>query len=124
MTSQEMVEEFHRTFGCYVADIPSLPPTNRRKLRVRLIQEELNELGASFDDDDLTGVADAIADLLVVVYGTAVECGLDADALVAEVHRSNMSKLGEDGKPIIREDGKVLKGPNYSPPDLRPMIHQ
>jgi predicted HAD superfamily Cof-like phosphohydrolase len=67
---------------------------------------------------DIIGIADAYADLLYVVYGGAVTNGIDIDEVFKEVHRSNMSKLGADGTPIFRDDGKVLKGPNFSPPDI------
>lgn len=73
-------------------------------------------------NDDIVGIADALADLVYVVYGTAVEYGINMQPISDEVHRSNMSKLGEDGKAIHRVDGKVLKGPNFTPPDLATII--
>jgi len=92
--------------------------------RIALIAEELRELTDALGNDNLVEAADAIADLLYVTYGTAVEMGLPADALVSEVHRSNMTKLGEDGKPILREDGKILKGPGYQAPDIRGVLER
>lgn len=93
-----------------------------RLRRLALIGEEYAELTEAFGKSDLVGAADAIADLLYVVHGTAVEMGLPADALVMEVHRSNMSKLGADGKPILRSDNKILKGPNYEPPRIAEVL--
>lgn len=82
----------------------------------------MSELTTACRQHDLVAIADGIVDVLYVVYGTAVTYGLDADALLREVHRSNMSKLDTDGKPLIRSDGKVLKGPAYNPPNLRPLL--
>jgi predicted HAD superfamily Cof-like phosphohydrolase len=87
-------------------------------LRRKLIREEFKELMKALEEEDIVGIADGLADLTVVVYGTALSYGIDLDRVMQEVHRSNMSKLGEDGKPIYREDGKVLKGPYFSPPDI------
>jgi predicted HAD superfamily Cof-like phosphohydrolase len=91
-------------------------------LRYDLMAEELAEVDQAMADvlhvEDLPDLAKELADLLYVVYGTAVTFGIDIDKVFAEVHSSNMSKLGVDGKPIYREDGKVLKGPNYAPPNL------
>ena len=88
-------------------------------MRLELIAEELGELEEAIANKDLVGIADALTDILYVTYGAGHAFGLDLDACFREVQRSNMSKLGEDGKPIYREDGKVLKGPNYSEPDLK-----
>jgi predicted HAD superfamily Cof-like phosphohydrolase len=87
-----------------------------------LIEEELNELKEAIANDDLVEVADALADLLYVVYGAGAAFGINLDACFHEVHSSNMSKLGEDGKPIYREDGKVMKGPNFREPALRDIL--
>lgn len=118
MTPQEMVREFHEAFGAAIADSPTLSDSKTRSLRYALIAEEFDEFDEALLHGDLVEVADALADLVVVIYGTALSFGLDLDDLVAEVHRSNMSKLGADGLPIVREDGKILKGPNYTPPDI------
>ena len=93
--------------------------TGVSELRYELIREELEEMREALDTKDLVGIADALADLLYVVYGAGHSFGLDLDACFNEVHRSNMSKLDKNGKPIYREDGKVLKGEDYSPPDLK-----
>ncbi len=117
--------EFHRTFGAYIAAQPTadLPP-QVRELRIRLLQEELDEYAEAARAGDLVSVADALTDLLYVVLGTLVAHGLHpvAEALFAEVHRSNMSKAGPDGRPILRADGKVLKSAQYRPPDLRAIL--
>ena len=98
---------------------PEFPTEETAKLRIELIVEELNELIDAKEDKDLIGIADALTDILYVTYGAGHAFGIDLDECFREVQRSNMSKLGEDGKPIYREDGKVLKGPNYSEPDLK-----
>jgi len=132
----DMVKEFHSTFNKEPdPPKPTLPtPENiilRMKLMCEELQETLHEFGYSvaFDitpvpafapsvDLELPKVAKELADLLYVVYGTAASLGIDIDEVFAEVHRSNMSKVGPDGVPLYREDGKVLKGPNYTPPNL------
>lgn len=122
---QQQVLEFHETFGAVVSDRPALADPETAELRINLMAEELfgpGELAESIRNGDLVGIADGIADLLYVTLGTAVSYGLDAESLVAEAHRSNMSKLGEDGEPIYRSDGKVLKGPNYFEPDFASVI--
>ena len=122
MTNFEMVKEFNKAFGVPSASVPVVISPERKLLRLALIAEEFkgkNELADSMHAKNLIGIADGLADLLYVVYGTAVEYGIDIDAVFAEVHRSNMSKLGENGNPILRQDGKVLKGPFFSPPDIK-----
>lgn len=119
---QGLVREFHEAFGAPVADAPTMIEHSRAILRANLIAEELEEYVEAVEGSDLVGVADAIGDLLVVVYGTAVEHGIDMMRIVQEIHRSNMSKLGEDGRPIYREDGKILKGPHYQRPNLGPIV--
>lgn len=118
-TNYEMVREWHEKFGAFVGDKPSLnAPVTLHGLRVSLIREEVKEFEEALAKDDLVEVADALADLLYVTYGAGVTYGLDMDAVFAEVQRSNMSKLGRDGKPILREDGKILKGPDFFLPDI------
>lgn len=118
MTNFEKVKEFHNKFDVIVQIEPSFPDPDTVQLRVDLIEEELQELITGIAENDIVEVADALTDILYVVYGMGDVFGIDLDKTFAEVHRSNMSKLGEDGRPIFRADGKVLKGPNYSPPDL------
>lgn len=128
-TNFEMVKEFHQAFEVPSAEKPTEPSEELFRLREDLIAEEFGEFyDAHFDsvvdfEPDLIEIADAIGDMLYVIYGTADQYGLDADAIFAEVHRSNMSKLGEDGKPIYREDGKVLKDPGFEQPKLRKVIY-
>jgi predicted HAD superfamily Cof-like phosphohydrolase len=116
-TNFDMVEDFMNAFGQDVEKTPTM--TGVSELRYELIREELEEMREALDTKDLVGIADALADLLYVVYGAGHSFGLDLDACFNEVHRSNMSKLDKNGKPIYREDGKVLKGEDYSPPDLK-----
>lgn len=116
------VHRFHVTYNAAAPGRPELPDPDVYALRLALIQEELDELDDAWLDGDLTAYADAVADLAYVVVGAAVDAGLPFNALWREVQRSNMSKLGADGQPIFRDDGKVLKGPNFRPPALTPII--
>lgn len=118
MHPQDMVAEFHRKFDIAVGDRPSIPAEATRQLRVRLIQEEFAELQEAMTAQDLPGVAKELADLLYVVYGTAVSYGVDMDPVFREVHRSNLSKVGG----YKREDGKWVKPPTYSPADVEPLL--
>ena len=114
----QKVKEFMETFGQDVKSSPKLPDQATQQLRVELIHEELTELVDALNNKDIVEVADALTDILYVTYGAGHAFGIDLDTCFDEVQRSNMSKLGEDGKPIYREDGKILKGPNYFAPDL------
>ncbi len=121
-----MLEEFHRVFGAHLEHTPTADISDETiALRVSLIQEELNEYRTAAEARDLVGIADALSDLMYVVLGTYVAHGLQdvAEALFAEVHRSNMSKLDEHGQVIYREDGKVLKSPLWQPPNLAHILH-
>lgn len=118
MGALELVAEFHSAFDIPVLDRPTLPEPERRALRERLLKEELDEFIEANKNGDLIEAVDAIIDLLYVLYGTALEYGIKTKPLFHEVHRSNMSKLGADGKPLRREDGKVLKGPNFFKPNI------
>ena len=124
-TNFERVKEFMKSFGQEVKSKPKWPNDETMELRIDLIEEELGEFKNAIlsADGTLVDVADALSDLLYVVYGAGHSFGIDLDDCFAEVHRSNMSKLGEDGKPIYREDGKVLKGPNFSEPDLISVLY-
>jgi len=119
-TNFEMVEQFHKEFDAPVGVLPKIISEGRQELREGLMAEEFRELWEAMDEKNLAKIAKEACDCLVVVYGTLVEYGINADAVFEMVHKSNMSKLGEDGKPVYREDGKILKGPNYKPPE--PMI--
>ena len=118
MTNFNKVGEFMKTFGQEIKNKPSLSDNKINKLRVSLIQEELDELKEAMNNKDLLEVADALTDLLYVTYGAGHAFGIDLDKCFEEVQNSNMSKLGDDGKPIYNEFGKVMKGPNYFKPNL------
>lgn len=126
MNVQDMVAEFHEKFGHPVFETPGLIPDDRADLRWNLIYEELTELEYAQGEDDLVEIADALGDLLYVVYGAALEYGIDMAPVVDEIHRSNMSKLGEDGRPVPHPTvpGKIGKGPNYSPPDIARVLRK
>ena len=122
VTNFELAGDFMQAFGQEVLDRPTLPSSDLGRLRLELIREEFEELTVATNAMDIIEIADALTDILYVVYGAGQAYGIDLDECYAEVHRSNMSKLGEDGKPIYRADGKVLKGPDYSPPNLTRII--
>ena len=110
------------SFGQETLSRPTLPDVDLAELRLDLIQEELDELAQAIIDQDIVEIADALTDILYVTYGAGHAFGIDLDTCFTEVHRSNMSKLGIDGKPIYRHDGKVLKGRGYTPPQLAKII--
>jgi predicted HAD superfamily Cof-like phosphohydrolase len=113
------VHEFHRALNLPIRDVPtSAIPTPERELRIRLIAEEAREFAEASAAHDLVEIADALADLVYVTYGAALQYGIDLDAVVAEVHRANMSKVDRRGDATMRADGKVLKGPSYRAPGL------
>jgi predicted HAD superfamily Cof-like phosphohydrolase len=116
--AQAMVEAFHRMFDIVVHRAPTVVDDRTRELRVRLIQEEFGELQEAMAKDDLPSIAKEMADLLYVVYGTAVSYGIDVDPVFREVHRSNMSKVGG----YKREDGKWVKPASYSPAAVGPIL--
>ena len=118
MTNFDKVGIFMKTFGQEVKDKPSLSSDKINQLRISLIKEELDELKEAMNSENLLEVADALTDLLYVTYGAGHAFGIDLDKCFEEVQNSNMSKLGDDGKPIYNEFGKVMKGPNYFKPNL------
>ena len=118
MTNFEKVRLFMKTYGQEVKDKAGFSDAKTNKLRIELIKEELEELTLAMQDENLLEVADALTDILYVTYGAGHAFGIDLDKCFEEVQNSNMSKLGEDGKPIYNESGKVMKGPNYFKPDL------
>ena len=122
MTNFEKVKTFMKTYGQEVKESVSFPDENIIKLRLKLIKEELEELEQALNDKNLLEVADALTDILYVTYGAGHSFGINLDACFEEVQRSNMSKLDEDGKPILNEYGKVMKGPNFSKPNLKQFI--
>ena len=122
MTNFKKVGKFMKIFGQEVKEKPSLSSEKINKLRVDLIEEELEELKAAIDNNDLLEIADALTDILYVTYGAGHAFGIDLDKCFLEVQNSNMSKLDGDGKPIYDESGKIMKGPNYFKPDLNKFI--
>jgi predicted HAD superfamily Cof-like phosphohydrolase len=116
------VREFHETYGQPVAYEPQFLSEARMELRKKLIEEEYQEFLDAVEEGDLMNAFKELADLIYVVEGTAVEMGGNLSRVFSEVHRSNMSKLDADGEPIYREDGKVLKGPNYFEPDIESVV--
>ncbi len=125
MTNEEMVREFQEIFSeGEIPDTPQLMSPELALFRIRLISEEFSEFINATQKQNLIECADALADLLVVVYGTAVRMGLPIGEIFEEVHRSNMSKIGADGTPAYDVGGKVVKGPNYSPPDIKGILEK
>lgn len=135
--SFDKVREFHEKFGHPISDEPKVLEPDYELMRLELIREELCELYEAcgydaselieakvikWDGTDIVAVADALGDLEYVVNGMAISSGIPLPAIVTEIHRSNMTKLGADGKPIYREDGKVLKGPAYEEPQLMDVL--
>ena len=122
MSNFNKVGTFMKTFGQEVKTKPSFSSDKINKLRIDLIKEELDELQEAMGNNDLLDVADALTDILYVTYGAGHAFGIDLDKCFDEVQNSNMSKLGENGKPIYNESGKVMKGPNYFKPDLSKFV--
>ena len=116
--AQKMVLEFHKEFDIHIAATPSVPDDKTKTLRVRLIQEEFDELKEAFEKNDLPHIAKELADLLYVVYGTAISYGIDMEPVFQEVQRSNMSKVGG----YKRKDGKWVKPATYSPANIEPIL--
>jgi predicted HAD superfamily Cof-like phosphohydrolase len=129
LSNQQLVRQFHEAMGMPAADRPQVPPSRRLELRANLHAEEFTELDDEMSVPETPGlppslpkIAKESADLLYVLYGTAVEAGFDLDEVFRQVHTSNMTKVWPDGFPRFRDDGKVLKPPTYQPPqiELRP----
>ena len=118
MTNFEKVKQFMQTFGQEVKTKASFSDEKTNQLRLDLIMEEFEELKNAMESKDLLEVADALTDILYVTYGAGHAFGINLDKCFDEVQNSNMSKLGNDGKPIYNESGKVMKGPDYFKPDL------
>lgn len=118
---QQMVQQFHEKAGITINHRPTIPNEKDCALRYNLIKEELMELAHGLTSKDTTEVADAIGDLLYVVLGTAVTCGIDIQPVFEEIHASNMTKFIDGYR---REDGKWMKGPSYTPANIKPIIDQ
>lgn len=123
MTNFTEVGKFMESFGQEVQTSPKLPKYAVQMLRLSLILEEYTELEDAIAEGHMEGIADALTDILYVTYGAGHAFGIDLDKCFEEVQRSNMSKLGADGKPIYRDDGKIMKGGNYSEPDLKKVLY-
>ena len=122
MSNFEDVKIFMKTYGQEIKEKPEFPEEKIIDLRISLIKEELDEFQEALKEKNLVEVADALTDLLYVTYGAGHAFGIDLDKCFAEVQRSNMSKLGDDGKPIYNEQGKVMKGSKYYKPNLKQFI--
>ena len=122
MTNFESVKKFMETFGQEIKEKAGFPDQKITSLRYDLINEELDELKEAMDYKDIKEVADALTDILYVTYGAGHAFGINLDKCFKEVQNSNMSKLGEDGKPIYNDKGKVMKGPNYFKPDFSKFV--
>ena len=122
MSNFDRVKKFMKTFGQEVKEKAEFPNEKITALRYELINEELEELKEAIIKKDIKEVADALTDILYVTYGAGHAFGIDLDKCFKEVQNSNMSKLGEDGKPIYNENGKVLKGPKYFKPNLKKFV--
>lgn len=121
---QKMVTRFHEVFDQPVVKTPTLATEARAALRLDLIEEEFNELQAAVNDGDLVEIADALADLVYVTYGTAIEYGIELDPVVQEVHESNMLKLNPDGDVDYDENGKVRKPDYWESPDIEGVLRE
>ena len=122
MSNFQSVKKFMQTFGQEVKNKAEFPDEKTVQLRCDLIKEELEELNQAIKDKDLKEIADALTDILYVTYGAGHAFGVNLDKCFDEVQKSNMSKLGIDGKPIYNENGKVMKGPNYFKPNLNKFL--
>jgi len=122
MSNFNKVKTFMNTYGQEIRDNASFPDKKIVQLRIDLIQEELNELKDAINNNDIIEVADALTDILYVTYGAGHSFGINLDKCFNEVQDSNMSKLDENKQPIYNDNGKVMKGPNYFPPNLKKII--
>ena len=123
MSNFNKVKTFMNTYGQDVKEKAEFPENKIVQLRIDLIEEELNELKEAIKNKDIIEVADALTDILYVTYGAGHSFGVNLDECFDEVQKSNMSKLGEDGKPIYNDSGKVMKGPNYFAPNLKKIVN-
>ena len=122
MSNFDSVKKFMKTFGQEVKEKAEFPSDKIASLRYELIKEELEEFKEAINNKDIKEIADALTDILSVTYGAGHAFGIDLDKCFAEVQKSNMSKLGLDGKPIYNDKGKVMKGPNYFKPNLNKFV--
>ena len=122
MSNFKSVRKFMETFGQEIKEKASFPDDKITSLRYDLIKEELDEFKEAIDKKDIKEVADALTDILYVTYGAGHAFGINLDKCFEEVQNSNMSKLGNDGKPMYNDKGKVMKGPNYFKPNLSKFV--
>jgi predicted HAD superfamily Cof-like phosphohydrolase len=120
----DSVAEFHDAFGVMNGSIPNIATPSICELRYKLMAEENDEYIEACEKHDLVGMADALGDMMYILAGTMLVHGMQGkiQQVFDEIHRSNMSKLGEDGKPLYREDGKIMKGPGYFKPDIQSLL--
>jgi phosphoribosyl-ATP pyrophosphohydrolase len=118
-----LVREFHETYGQTIRTTPVLN-IPEKLMRLGLVEEETEEYGVAVETDDLVEIADALADIVYVAFGAALAHGIDLDEVLQEVQRSNLSKLGADGEVLRRADGKIIKGPNFSEPDIATVLRK
>lgn len=117
-----LVREFHEAFGGVVRDVPTLPPSREKWARATLICEEAHEVAEALEQGgDVAQIAQELADLIYVAYGTALHLGVDLDVVIAEVHRANMAKV-TNGYARRRRDGKILKPAGWTPPDVKGVL--
>lgn len=124
MTNYEMVKQFQEIFGANIGKNVELPNKEERDLRIKLLKEEFDEYMEGEENNDIVEISDALGDMMYIIYGTAISYGIPLDEVFKEIHNSNMSKLDENGKPIRREDGKILKGVNYFKPDIKKILEK
>lgn len=120
----EKLWEFHTVYNCARSNTIKFPDQATRDMRINILKEEWEEYLQAEKESDIVEIADALADIIYIAIGTAVSYGIPMDKIFNEVHASNMSKLDENGNPIYREDGKILKGPNYFKPDIKGIIER
>lgn len=126
MKQIKQVEEFQKTFKQPVGEVVNIIPHSRALLRFNLMKEENEEYLDAINEGDTIEIADALGDMLYILCGTIIEHGMQSkiEEVFDEIHRSNMSKLGEEGNPILREDGKILKGKNYFKPNIKKIMEK
>jgi predicted HAD superfamily Cof-like phosphohydrolase len=122
MNKKELVHKFHEIYDCHIGAEPGFPKQEIRDLRIGLLREEWEEYLEAEEQNDYVEVCDALGDMLYIIYGTCVSYGIPINEIFQEIHNSNLSKLDEQGKPIRREDGKILKGPNFFQPNIPKII--
>lgn len=123
MNPIDMLREFHNIFNHPISVVPGLPDLDEQKLRLDLLEEEYTEYKDAVSQGDIVEIADALADMVYIIYGTALVYGIDLKSVLEEVHRSNMDKLDQDGKPIYYPNGKVKKPQDWTPPDIKGILN-